>query len=509
MRETVLALALVAACSSPRREGDDAGTTSDVTAVAFTQALAGKMWANPIAYPTIPVHVAVTGHPTSVTVSIGDQSWDARADGDRFTADVSLATLGDGAYPIVATADHVSAMATLELGRAGIQFTDFASAQNAGTPRAHRAGDHVYLTWTDISSGTRVAWLVEIDGAGHRLGTPVALVGGPGKPDVLYARTAFGSASIGVLYQQNGGPYVNLFTVVGMDGTQLVAPMPLDPANRYGSFGGDIVFAAGGYDVVWRTNDGMGSSDVRWMHVDEKSGAVTGPVIVAQPGHDDPHGGFDPIYDVAVRRDGDASLVAFRRYEYNTALASEVMRCQIAAVASGAVANTDLAEVGSGLYWDDDCRVLADDTGGIAVWAAKDLNSSDDNPPDTLFATRFVDGHLAANRGDGAIVIAAPEARDEPALVVTSAGDVLAWADSRSYATSMQTGQIQLYAAPISGDLAAGAPVGFLHTHLIDTTSLVNGVGIDTNAILVWVDERHGGTILDPRPEVYLETVWQ
>jgi hypothetical protein len=506
MRETAIALAILAACSSPRRGDDDGGTTTDVTAVAFTQALGGKMWANPLAYPSIPIHLAVTGHPSHVTVGISVPSVEAHADGDRWTAELSLDAFGDGTYPLVADADGVTATSTLELGSSGVQFTSFASDRNAGTPRLHRLGDRVYLTWTDISSGTRVAWLVEIDGAGHRLGTPVALAGGAGKDDVLYARTAFGEASVGVLYQQRGGPYVNLFTVVGLDGTTRVAPMPLDPSGRYGSFGGDIVFASGGYDVVWRTNDGMGSSDVRWMHVDEKSGAMTGPVIVAQPGHDDPHGGFDPIYDVAVRHAGDASLVAFRRYEYDTALASDVMRCQLAAVVNGAVASTDLAEIGSGLYWDDDCRVLAD---GIAVWAAKDLNSADDNPPDTLFAARVVDGHLAPGRGDGTVVIQAPDARDEPAIVVTSAGDVLAWADSRSYATSTQTGQIQIYAAPISGDLTAGAATGFFHSHLVDTTSLVNGVGIDTNAILVWIDERHGGTILDPHPEVYLETVWQ
>src|SRR6185436_9771701 len=103
--------------------------------------------------------------------------------------------------------------------------------------------------------------------------------GGPGKEDVLYARTAFGANSIGVVYQQRGGPYKNFFTIVSRDGTELLAPMALDPNDRYGSSSGDIAWTGTGYDVVWRTNSGMGSSDIRWMHVDEASKNVTGPTI--------------------------------------------------------------------------------------------------------------------------------------------------------------------------------------------------------------------------------------
>jgi hypothetical protein len=503
MKTTWIAIAVVAGCGTSPHDADT--VTTDVTAVVFTQAIGGKMWANPDVYPKLPVHVAVTGHPARVTIGISVPTYEAHPDGDVWTAELSLDAFGDGVYPIIADADGVTATATLEVGHAGVQVTSFSVDANAGTPRLHRLADRAYLTWTDISTGARVAWLQEIDGAGHRLGDRVALAGGAGN-DVLYARTAFGDASVGVLYQQRGGPYVNWFTVVGLDGSPRIAPVALDPAGRYGSSGGDIVFAAGGYDVVWRTNDGMGSSDVRWMHVDESTGVVTGPLVVAQPGHDDPHGGFDPIYDVGVRRAGDTSLIAFRRYEYNTALASEVMRCQIAALAGGAVVATDLAAVGSGLYWDDDCRIL---DGPIAVWAAKDLDSPADNPPDRLFAARVADGRLASNRKDGVVVVDGPEARDEPTVVATAASPVLAWADGRSYATDVTSGQIQLWAAPLSADLTAGSAVGFFHTHLIDNTSGVNGVAAGANAILVWIDERHGGTILDPHPEVYLETVWQ
>jgi hypothetical protein len=313
-----------------------------------------------------------------------------------------------------------------------------------------------------------------------------------------------------VLYQQRGGPYVNFFTIVGTDGTQKLAPIALDPTGRFGSYGGDVVYdGTSGFDLTWRTNDGAGGSQIQWMHVDEATTAVTGQLVVAQPGHDDPHGGFDPIFDIDILHDGATSLVAFKRYEWNTALALEVARCQIATIAQNAVAHTDLVEIGTGMYWDDDCRILSDGTSPIAVASGKSLLSSADNPPDDLHGVRAPAGALPTTRGDGHMILTAPEAREEPWFVPTSSSPVLAWADSRSYATSINTGQIQVFAAPIAADLSAGTQVLFAHTHLIESSSDLHGAAAGTNAILVWIDERHGGNVITPRPEVYLETVWQ
>jgi hypothetical protein len=252
----------------------------------------------------------------------------------------------------------------------------------------------------------------------------------------------------------------------------------------------------------------MGHSDVRWLHVDEASHAQTGPVIVAIPGNDDPHGGFDPIYDVAIFDDGVSSLVSFKRYEWNTALQLEIAKCQLATLQAGAVVNTALAEIGSGFFWDDDCRIRDDGTSPVLVWAMKDLSSPATNPPDDLRAARVTGGVLDANRANGRFVLTAPESREEPFIVATSAAPVLAWTDSRSY-NGGTTGQVQLYAAPLAADLSAGIQVLFAHTHFIESTGGVNGVAAGSNAILTWIDERHGGTVVSPMPEVYLETVWQ
>ena len=57
--------------------------------------------------------------------------------------------------------------------------------------------------------------------------------------------------------------------------------------------------------------------------------------------------------------------------------------------------------------------------------------------------------------------------------------------------------------------MTAGTHVNFHHSHFIERTGDVRGAPAGTNAMLVWIDERHGGTVLDPHREVYLETAWQ
>ncbi len=517
MRAGLVFVCTLCACGDNLKPGGDdtggpdaGGHGGDVTAVTLVQAVSGAMWVDPDAYPTIPIHIVVIGTPMSVAISLDSGAMipaTADATAGNWTAQLDVSAVPEGDHVLVAVADHVAATATLGIGRQGIQFTNFGVDQNAATPRLHRSGDHLYLTWTDIMTGTRVAWLQEIDGEGRGVGDRVALVGGVGKPDVLYARTAFGAASIGVLYQQNGGPYENFFTIVGPDGTSQLAPIALDPTGRFGSYGGDITYdGTSGFDVVWRTNDGMGNSQVQWMHVDEASATVTGSLVAAAPGHDDPHGGFDPIMDIAVLHDGSSSLVAFKRYEYNTELALEVSRCQVATITNNVVAEPVIVEIGNGMYWDDDCRILTDGTSPVAVAVGKSLLSNDDNPPEAFHGVREP---LPANRGDGAMMVTAPEDREEPNLVPTAAAAVLAWSDSRSYAVDETTGQIQIYAAPIGADLVVGTQVVFAHTHVIESSSDIHGAAAGTNAILGWIDERHGGSVVSPRPEVYLETVWQ
>jgi hypothetical protein len=87
------------------------------------------------------------------------------------------------------------------------------------------------------------------------------------------------------------------------------------------------------------------------------------------------------------------------------------------------------------------------------VRSAKTLTSNEDNPPDEMFAVR---APLAADRGDGRMIVSAPETRVEPTMIGTSALPILVWSDSRSYAESITTGEVELYAAVLGADPVSG-----------------------------------------------------
>lgn len=464
------------------------------------------MWVNPDAFPTIPVHAIVDGDPSTVTITLDGIAFEATRDGEgpRWTAMVDVATLGDGSHSLIAESHGVSAAATLGAGREGVQWTSIAVDQNAATPRLHKMGDRLLMTWTDLSSGSRVAWMQELDGAGQRIGEKVALVGGTGQEDKLYARTAVGASTIGVLYQERGGPYKNFFAVVGRDGTPIGEPIVLDPGDRFGSYSGDVTFTGDGYDLVWRTNSGAGSSDVRWMRVDE-AGTASGQMIVAAPGNSDPHAGFDPFTNVTIQHHEGTSLIAFSRYEYDAQLELEILKCQLATV-TGGVVDSAIVGIGTDFSWDDDCRILNDGTGPVAVRSAKSLTSTEDNPPDELFAVRVP---LDASRGDGTKIVTGPETRVEPTMIGTAAAPILAWSDARKYALDITQGEVELYASVLGADLVSTQHIGFPHSHFIEGTADIRGIAAGENAILTWIDERHGGSVVAPKPEVYLETIWQ
>ncbi|MBA2540995.1 MAG: hypothetical protein H0V17_15250 [Deltaproteobacteria bacterium] len=489
------------------RADDDDDGGGNASAIRFTQSIGGAMWVNPDAFPIIPVHVLVDGAPTEVTISLDGVEVEAVRDGEgpRYTAMIDVTALGDGTHELLAKSHGVSSTAVLAAGREGIQWTSIAVDKNAATPRLHKLGEQLFLTWTDISSGSRVAWIQQLDGAGRRIGDKSALVGGDGQEDKHYARTAAGASTMGVLYQERGGPYKNFFAIVGRDGSPTIEPIVLDPNDRFGSNSGDVVFTGTGYDLVWRTNSGAGSSDIRWMHVDEATGAITGPIIAASPGAGDPQAGFDAITNVTIRHHHGTSLIAFSRYVYDTELELELLRCQLASVTDG-VATTALIGIGDPWVWDNDCRILDDGTGPVAVRSVKSLTSSDDNPPDELFATRVP---LDSARGDGRMIVTAPETRVEPTMIGTTAAPIMAWSDARKYAIDITQGEVELYAAVLGPDLVATTHVGFPHSHFIEGSADIRGAAAGENAILTWIDERHGGSVLEPRPEVYLETVWQ
>ncbi len=498
-----------AACGGSGGGDDDVDVPGDLV-VALPQAHGGALGASAAVYAEVPLRIEVSGEPDTVAVSFRNAEIAAVRDGNDWVARLPLTGAQDGDYPVVARATDgggtSTAAATLVLRAAGMQVTEVGRDGKAGTPRLHVAGSQWFLTWTDLRDGGRKARIAEVDGAGRFVGEPRVLL--TAAEDIIAARTALGGDAVGVLYQHpGGGPYKNVFAVVGRDGAPRVAPIDLDPVGMYGSFGGDVIFDGEAFVLIYRINDGAGTSHIRWLRV-TAAGQVTGPVTVAAAGMENPHGGFDPITHIDVELAGNAVMVAFKRELYDASLELSIPRCEVVTVDSnGGVGELTYAATG-GLDWHHDCRLLRDNRGTLLMWGAQDLTDDSTEPPTALRAATFNGAALDAARGRGALVVTAPLHRSEPALV----DGVMAWLDQRSY-QNLTAGRIELYAAPLArpgegAGLAAGPPTVIGHARFIEGTAELGGVAAGSNRVMVWIDERHGGSILNPRPEVYVDTLW-
>ncbi len=527
---TGLPLLAVQACSSDETQGGSTSSTGTgggggatgsggvgggaSLTLSLPQATDGAMLANPTVYPEIPLHVVATGAATAVEVSLGATTVDATdTDGDgTWTALLPIDGLPDSTVAVeargqTAGGDLSTASADLVLSSTGVQLTVFDEVGFAGAPRIHRRDGSIWLTWTDRFEPEAESWARQIDGGGRWIGDRIRLV--DETEETLYARAAFGNDGIGLLYHAPGGPYTTHFKIVDFEGNELLAPIALDPSGTNGSFGGDIAFDGESFVAVWRVNDGAGGGELRWLRVEEASGTVTGPVVVAAAGNDDPAGGFEPFSFVDVERIGDVSLVSFVREHWHDTLAMALPKSQLATVSQDGTVSLGFLGTEASWTFHREARLYPMDGEVAAIWSATDLTSPETTIPNHFFGARSDGTGATTISGDGAVVVDAVDDRDEPFLADHPVHyGVLAWLDHRAYTLEPNNGRIELYAAAVDDSLATGDPVVFPHARFVAGLAQLKGLTLGTNVMLVWLDQRHGSGILDPKPEMWLETVW-
>lgn len=503
-------------------EDSTGGTTTGVgkPGLYFPQAVFGAMAADLTVYASLPVHLSTKGAVDAVTVQLDDGPEIAANPGaGTWVADVAIMGASEGVHTLTATASgpegEAAVNAELVLRSGGLQWTDVTQDGNAGTPTLHRrpGEESLWLTWTDGSGGpNRRAWLEPLDGAGRSMGERYALT--PADADVPYARVALGGEGNAVLYQEpGGGPYFNRLRIVDIAGAELLAPIDLEPPGEFGSFGGDVAYDGTGFVATFRSNDGMGGGDVWWIRVEEGTWAVTGPVSVAASGDGDPDGGFDPFSAVSIAAvDDTRSVITFVRERYNPMLDLSLPKTQVVTVtADGDVDGPDFVASGTDFQWHWEGRVEAAGDEVLLLWTTDDLNDPSPTIPTALRGARVAPGDVVGNnRGAGTILVQAPETRGEPAFVATEeAPGILVWTDQRSY-VDIQNGRIELMATRIRDDALTTDTEDLIgHARFVAGTANLGGVPVGTNAVITWIDERHGGSIVNPKPEVYLETIWR
>ena len=476
------------------------------------QLIHGAAFVDPEVYPALDLRVVIAaGRADTVDVAIdGGRVVVATGDGALFTAHLDVAALADGSHTLtvrglVGGRPQATAEGELVAGREGMAITTFTEVGRAATPRLFLDGDALLLTWCDRRDGDSKAWAAHLDGAGRFLDGPTLLFEAPGD-EVLSVRAAVHDRVIGVLDQGHGGPYASHLRAVSFDGEELLAPIALDPADRFGSYGGDIAVDGSAFVAVWRTNDGAGTSDVRWARFDE-TGLLAGPVVVATSSLERP---IDPISEVKVAVVDGRAMVVFVRGEFDQALEMSIPAAQgVVLDAEGGLVVSGRFSDSSGFPWDTEARVFAMKDAPVVLFGSKSLLDDSDNPPVSFFGGPAV---MAAG-GPGhprATIEAGPGDRQEPFLLPLAAGGgVLAWTDLRSYEDDLLTGRIELFVADVDADLTTAAPVVFPHARFIASTADLHAVERSGNAVVSWIDERHGGSILDPRPEIRLETAWR
>jgi hypothetical protein len=294
-----------------------------------------------------------------------------------------------------------------------------------------------------------------------------------------------------------------------------------------GEWGGDLSFDGEAFVAVCRSqNAATGFSEIRWLRVREDTLEITGPTVVTTTGNDSPIGSFLPKTFIRSESLGDHTVVTFARDLYNNLL-DMTITANYATVLdkSGAVLHEGVLATGIMLPFGFESHIhrLGDEF--LVLWTASDINESTDaqpNQPHRIFGSR-VDPAAAINPAQypKTEILKAPHARGEvEAVAHPHHYAVLAWNDLRTHVDGTGDGKIDLRYQPIDGalKLATSTPMGsgsvpvtemvVPHARFIADSGQINGVALGTNIFLTWTDERHGGTALNSKPEVYFETLW-
>jgi hypothetical protein len=500
--------------SSGSSGGSSSGGDPNVLTLALPQAMDGAMWANPFTYSEVPLHIAVTGKASQVDVELGGKTFAATDDGTgTWTAKLALAGLADGEYEVKVAAEGenatpVSMTATLVLGSEGRQLTVYDQVGLARSPQVVLRDGHLVVTWIDRSAGGNAQlYMSQIDGAGRFIGERVTLAKSPNN-EILWAFVAHGTSSIGILYKEFGTPYRTFFKMADATGKELSAPVALDPIGMEGSWGGDIAYDGSGYVAVWRSFNGD-ANELRWARFDEKTAAMTGPMVVAAAGTGNPVGGFDPFTFLKVKPTGDLSVITYVREHWSILLAMEIPRSEIAVVKNdGTVAWSGVLGNSSDFTWHRESRVF--DVGGqlVSLRTLSDLEDPNANPEVAFYAARVgADGTIDKN-ASGTKMFTALDAREEPHMTAhPSAFGALMWLDDRKYSIDISKGHIDLYVALVNDDLTIREPTVFERVSFYSGLAELNGVAVGTNIPMFWVDKRHS-VGLDTKWELYFDTAW-
>ena len=503
---------------------DDTNDSSVPAETTFPQAFHKAFWANPELYDRIPIQIRTAGQNVNIEIAGVNYTATPAASDHTFVAEVEIGSLSDGTYPISALVDDetIEDAPTLHIGRAGMQFTNWDQVGSAATPRLHSVDGAVYLTWKDRRSGSGRAWLQELNGAGVGQGEPVGI--SPGDQDIRLGRAVVTPNHVCLLYQEivdgASANFRNWLRVTDHQGNEVIEAIPLDEEGAYGLRAGDITFDKEGCVAVWhkRASGLDGKMQIEWVRVHLGTLEVQGPKTIATSGDEDPIGTFLPTTFIHVATLDDRSMVTFTRNLYNDILELSVLTNYATIVdQEGAVLSESVLPTPYQFPFAIETKVSMVHDQWIPLWTASDLLamantdcSTDDCNPDIQIFGSKLNGAQDPSLIDPTDIIFDDQNRSQMALIEHPLHfATMAWIDERSREDSIVEGGFELYFAAVDEDLLAGEEHAVPHARFIVDSAELGGQSLGSNVMLVWIDERKGGSnILNPTPEIYFETLW-
>lgn len=515
------------------RGGDGGHGGSAAATLSFPQLVHGAVRVDTDAFATIPIIVTAGGAlPDAIELRVDDVAVPAEKEADRFVALVDAKALAAGPHTLTAEAKG-SAVATgsLVVGSGSFQLTKFANDGPAYNGHlVHDAvNDALVLTWISAPGPKHTFSMARLDGAFARLGADVTLNDPGDEPLSGYA--AFGKDAIGVVYRTpkpGDTHWLVKMRVVDPNGGEIAPAMDLTAGGASFSMAQAGV-DPGGFSAAWlhitpaADPSNPPPVEVRFARWDRAAKKLVGPITLDsdQP---PPSGSVEgpqrlaPLGEIGLSCNDSICLVTYSRDLYDDLVALNVPKLFVAAVdlASGQLRGAPTPVAGKD--WDTQMFghhliTLADGSFAL-VYTSNDTAAAvfPETPcdetleRDLLRAVRFD----AAGKiiGKPQVIFDEEGTRQFPRIAAHPAGFAMLWEDQRSICGA--GGHIRMAANVVGSDLT-----GLLDPYL----ELPNSIGlppedptlaaVGTGFFMAWSDNRHGGGLANPRPEIHLDTYFR
>jgi hypothetical protein len=455
-------------------------------------------------------------------------------DATHYVAKVDVSGLSSGPHTFTATAPGgATVTGSLVVDTGSLQFTSFATAGPAYASHLLPApsGDRLAFTWVSVANGmTHQLYLNYLDGAGARLMPSDVVLNDPADEPVS-GYTAFSSDAIGVVYHvldSASGHWRVKMRVVDATGTDTVPTMDLTQGQAAFSLAAAGV-DPGGFSAAWLhisppTDAGSPPVEVRFSRWDTTSQKLVGPLVLdsdqpqAQGSTQGPQT-LEPLAEMGIACNTTLCLVLYSRDVYNTVVELNEAKLFLATVdlASGTLVGAPQAVEDTD--WDAQMfgqQIVAMADGSfVLVYTAIDtavalnpITACDmTEERDLLFAVKIdATGKL---QGVPAPVFDFQGSREYPRVAQHPDGYALFWEDQRSEcdATGGHIGMAMNVGAPdlqslLDPYLEAPGSIGLPPEY---PSLAVTG----TNFVVAWSDNRDGMGLVEPKPELFLETYWR